>query len=231
MRVEHGPRSSGGDVRRVASGTFVAALRRRLGAPRGAPAAGRTARTRAAPVQSVASGLRQARIEMDARVQVRLDARTESERLAEARHTGRQAEVRRSARQAHGAERWAEPAPAGPRAATDSGRSTPWIESQLRGQSQPRPPAPLATAAGLEAVLALVERVEHLLRSGRPVLAFTLGGHGQRVQLERVGPGEVGIRLHGGRFGRAEAERLALELGQRGLRLSRLEWSSRPSLP
>ena len=218
MRVEHRPRSSGGDARRVATGTFVAALRRRLGTPRAAPPSGLAPRSRPASVHSVASALRQVRIEMEARVQVRLAGRTEAVRLADGLRSKREAEVSRSTREAPTAEQPAGPAP-------------PCIQPPIPASAQARSLPPPASGGGLEAVLALVERVEHLLRSGRPVLAFTLAGRIQRVQLERVGPNEVGIRLHGARLGRAEAERLAAELGRRGLRLSRLEWSFCPWLP
>ena len=225
MRVEHEPGSSSGDVRRVASRTFVAALRRRLAAP-ATRAPRRLLRASAVPVESVATGLRQARAEMDGRAQLRLDAAVPSERAAE----GRKEDVRTAA------QREATPSAPGP----SRGEVAPALQAHRQEAMPPcelprslppspgRPAAP-AARAGMEAVLALVERVEHLLRAGQPSLAFTLAGrHGQRVQLERLGPGEVGIRLEGGAFGRAEAERLAAELDGRGLHLARLQWLSPP---
>jgi len=227
MRVEHERGSAGGDARRVASRTFVAALRRRLSAAPAVKAMNRPVRAMAGPVQSVATGLRQARAEMDARVQLRLDAAAESHRLVEARTVERRAAV------------W----PALQRPVPMAGEQAP-VEAARRAEAPTAPPArpgephaaarcdargtpPPVTSPGLEAVLALVERVETLLRAGRPALAFTLGGrHGQRVQLERLGPGAVAIRLQGGTFGRAEAQQLAAALDERGLRLSRLEWLS-----
>jgi hypothetical protein len=82
--------------------------------------------------------------------------------------------------------------------------------------------------AHIEAALALVERVETFLRSGRPGLAFHLGGTvGQSVELERVGPRRVSVSLRGGALGPVDARRLRSELGARGITLARLDVNGR----
>jgi hypothetical protein len=61
----------------------------------------------------------------------------------------------------------------------------------------------------VERVLALVERIQHFVRSGRPSLALTLrGGLPGRLELRRDGPGTISLRLSSSR------PPSALELGE-----------------
>jgi len=188
------------------------------------------------PVQSVAPDLRRARSEMDIRVETRLEAGAGSLRVAEQRLRGRLEES--GARVPPGSR---PPSPAGSSAGSADlrpppepdvagqagGRGSP--EAPARAPSLPSPPPPAPARAAMETVLALVERVELFTRQGRLALGFSIGGPlGQRVHLERLGPGRVAVRLRGGAFGPAQARQLAAGLGERGVRLCRLEWDCGP---
>ncbi len=92
-------------------------------------------------------------------------------------------------------------------------------------------PAALGRAQGMtparrtDPLLAMVERVEAFVRAGRPGLTLTLeGGAFSRVEMERVGPKEVSLRII--RSGAAPAHRslaaLREELSARGIKLRAL---------
>jgi hypothetical protein len=77
----------------------------------------------------------------------------------------------------------------------------------------------------VERVLALVERIERFVRSGRPSLALTLrGGLPGRLELHRVAPGAIAIRLSSSRVPSAdELDELRQALEARGLSVRSLE--------
>jgi len=83
------------------------------------------------------------------------------------------------------------------------------------------------TLAGdrVERALALVERIERFVRSGRPSLALTLrGGFPGRLEVERVAPGTIALRLSSPRAPPAgELGRLRQALEARGLSVRSLE--------
>lgn len=105
------------------------------------------------------------------------------------------------------------------------------------GASVPGPTDRVAPAAGIapaspedrvERALALVERIERFVRSGRPSLALTLRGQlPGRLEIERVAPGAVSLRLSSRR---APSERVLREirhaLEARGLSVRSLETSA-----
>lgn len=74
--------------------------------------------------------------------------------------------------------------------------------------------------------MAVVERIEVLLKSGRPALAMSLSGSlAAQVQIERTGPRQVAVTLVGrnGPPGAQAVEALRAQLAQSGITLSRLE--------
>lgn len=80
-------------------------------------------------------------------------------------------------------------------------------------------------ASRVDSALKLVERIEVLLRSGRPQLELSVGGAFQaEVLLERTGPREVAVMVRGknGPPPPQELARLREELRRRGLKLSSL---------
>ncbi|HEY1905194.1 MAG TPA: hypothetical protein VGG91_04085 [Myxococcaceae bacterium] len=82
----------------------------------------------------------------------------------------------------------------------------------------------------VERAMELVERIERFVRSGRPSLALTLRGQlPGRLEIERVAPGTIDLRLSSRR---AVPERALEEIRQaleaRGLSVRRLE-TSRPT--
>lgn len=81
-----------------------------------------------------------------------------------------------------------------------------------------------AKARGEQAV-ALIEKIEVFVKSQRPALALTLNNSlGARVEIERLGPGEVSLKLVG-RNGPPSPDtlaRLRAELGARGLKVKAL---------
>ena len=86
--------------------------------------------------------------------------------------------------------------------------------------------APVSPAEGrVERALALVERIERFVRSGRPSLALTLRGAlpGQ-VEVQRVGPGAIALRLSSARLPSAsDLAELRQALEARGLSVRSLE--------
>ena len=71
----------------------------------------------------------------------------------------------------------------------------------------------------VEQAMALVERIERFVRIGRPALALTLrGGLAGRLELQRVAPGAISIRLSSARPpSRGELAELRQALEARGL--------------
>jgi hypothetical protein len=83
-----------------------------------------------------------------------------------------------------------------------------------------------ASTAKLEAVQALVERVELFLKSNRPGLALSLAdGFAAEVRIERTGPGQVAVRIQGrdGPLGARTLARVRAQLAARGIGVSALE--------
>jgi hypothetical protein len=86
--------------------------------------------------------------------------------------------------------------------------------------------APASTAeARVERALALVERIERFVRSGRPSLALTLrGGLPGQLEVQRVAPGAIALRLSSARLPSAgELGELRQALEARGLSVRSLE--------
>lgn len=100
----------------------------------------------------------------------------------------------------------------------------------IRPGVQPAPPAAaVASIPGaegrIERALALVEQIERLVRSGRPSLALTLrGGVPGQLEVERIAPGTVALRLSSPRPPSAsELGDLRQALEARGLSVRSLE--------
>ena len=100
------------------------------------------------------------------------------------------------------------------------------------GKSQPfradAPPPPVKSAeapARAEQAVALIERIETFVRSSRPALALTLNNSlGARVEIERLGPGQVALKLIGqkGPPSADAVSRIREELRARGLKVGAL---------
>ncbi|MCA3013560.1 MAG: hypothetical protein INH41_14350 [Myxococcaceae bacterium] len=87
-------------------------------------------------------------------------------------------------------------------------------------------PTPSAlTAERTAQAVALIERIETFVRSARPALALTLHQSlGARVEVEKLGPGRVALRLvgHSGPPSPETVNRLRDELRSRGLEVGAL---------
>jgi len=86
--------------------------------------------------------------------------------------------------------------------------------------------APTSSTDGrVERALALVERIERFVRSGRPSLALTLrGGLPGQLEVQRVAPGAIALRLSSARLPSAsELGDLRQALEARGLSVRSLE--------
>ena len=169
-----------------------------------------------------------ARAEMDASARQRLDDGARATTQATARLDARAAELLRAALRTEEAARTEGRAVSGPGA-----RTTP-----ERAAEGPAPP-PGVKASGVSAsggtgalrgarverALALVERIERFVRSGRPSLALTLRGElPGRLELQRVGPGAISIRLSSARLpSSGELGELRQALEARGLSVRSLE--------
>lgn len=100
------------------------------------------------------------------------------------------------------------------------------------GKAQPfradAPPPPVKAAeapARAEQAVALIERIETFVRSSRPALALTLNNSlGARVEIERLGPGQVALKLIGqkGPPSADAVSRIREELRARGLKVGAL---------
>jgi hypothetical protein len=109
------------------------------------------------------------------------------------------------------------------------------IERPAGGTSPAKSVAPAGRTDGVtppredrvERAMELVERIERFVRSGRPSLALTLrGGLPGRLEIERVAPGTIDLRLSSRR---ALSDRVLEEIRQaleaRGLSVRSLETS------
>lgn len=79
--------------------------------------------------------------------------------------------------------------------------------------------------ARAEQAMALIERIETFVRSNRPALALTLNNSlGARVEIERMGPGQIALKLIGqkGPPSADAVSRVREELRARGLRIGAL---------
>lgn len=108
-----------------------------------------------------------------------------------------------------------------PGVATSPAPGLPTLDAQAAAAG-----AALSPVTGrIERTLALVERIERFVRSGRPSLALTLrGGIRGHLVVERVGPGAVSLRLSSPRPPSAsELGDLRHALEARGLSVRSLE--------
>lgn len=87
--------------------------------------------------------------------------------------------------------------------------------------------AAVVESSSSASMMELVEKIEAFSRSQRPALALTLKGlHAGRMELERIAPGHVAVRLQGGSRGalqKADEQSLRVALSARGVKLTGLE--------
>ncbi|HVP59664.1 MAG TPA: hypothetical protein VMT11_03855 [Myxococcaceae bacterium] len=172
----------------------------------------------------------QARKEMDASARQRMSDGTVATAQATGRLEARAAELLHAALRTEAAS-WAE----APTVAADSSRPAPGGLAPVLPTGPGVAPAGIAgSGAGaprstseerVERALALVERIERFVRSGRPSLALTLrGGLPGELELQRVAPGAIAIRLASPRPPSArELGELRQALEARGLSVQSLE--------
>lgn len=109
----------------------------------------------------------------------------------------------------------------------------PHVERAVNCDGKPqalRPDAPPSVKpaeppARAEQAVALIERIETFVRSSRPALALTLNNSlGARVEIERLGPGQVALKLIGqkGPPSADAVSRIREELRARGLKVGAL---------
>ncbi|MGZ6077519.1 MAG: hypothetical protein ACXWK6_06915 [Myxococcaceae bacterium] len=181
---------------------------------------------------SSASVLRgQARVEMDASARLRIADGAAASKQASARLDGRTTELLRAALRTEVLGR-SEPS------ASARVSLTPALKAGAPARSSPvevsGPVGAGATGAvgspsipeqRIERAMALVERIEHFVRSGRPALALTLRGPVPgRLELQRVAPGAISIRLSSARPPSSDAlGELRQALEARGLSVRTLE--------
>lgn len=105
------------------------------------------------------------------------------------------------------------------RAANCDGKATPF-------RAEAPPPVKAAEPpARAEQAVALIERIETFVRSSRPALALTLNNSlGARVEIERLGPGRIALKLIGqqGPPSADAVSRIREELRARGLQVGAL---------
>jgi hypothetical protein len=96
-------------------------------------------------------------------------------------------------------------------------------ETSNRSPGRPALDPPLRQLAALE----LVQRIDLFLKENRPALALTLrAGQGTgQVEVERLGPGSLSLKLKGVPLGTDGAQTLKASLASRGLSLEQLEIS------
>jgi len=112
-------------------------------------------------------------------------------------------------------------------------REPPHVERAVNCDGKPSP-QPFRADAGptsapppvrAEQAVALIERIETFVKSARPALALTLNNSlGARVEIERLGPGRIALKLVGQR-GPPSADaisRIREELRARGLKVGAL---------
>ncbi len=230
------PRDAPKAPRRVPAATAGAAVLRPTGAPSGvARAAGSVLTPQRSAISSPESLGRQRHV-MHAEVQrlgaVRSEAQTQGQERTE--HRLQDLIARELAKDARPT---TAPTPAAPRATPGPLQAEPPRPSQesshregalsgagaLAGGGAPTEHVQANTRA--EAALALIERIDVFVKSQRPALSMSLRGHlDATVEVERTGPREVALRVHGrrGPVAAEELGRLREALEARGLRLSAL---------
>lgn len=95
------------------------------------------------------------------------------------------------------------------------------------GAQPPKAPTPGPEVRAAQAA-ALIERIEVFVKSQRPALALTLNNSlGARVEIEKLGPGRIALRLVGqnGPPAPATVNRIREELQARGLKVGALSVS------
>jgi hypothetical protein len=169
---------------------------------------------------------------MDASARRRIQDGTVATAQATGRLERRGAELLRAALNVEAARRATRRAEPGP-AARHEGR----VERSPCGASTAETAGTAGSAAGgaptptpedrVERAMELVERIERFLRSGRPSLALTLRGQlPGRLEIERVAPGAIALRLSSRRAPSGRAlEELRQALEARGLSVRSLETS------
>jgi hypothetical protein len=106
------------------------------------------------------------------------------------------------------------------RAANCDGKAQPF-----RADAPPPPVKGAEASARAEQAVALIERIETFVRSSRPALALTLNNSlGARVEIERLGPRQVALKLIGqkGPPSADAVSRIRDELRARGLEVGAL---------
>jgi hypothetical protein len=107
----------------------------------------------------------------------------------------------------------------------DHSASRPELARQVESMRSPGQASTSAQAERAYSAVALIEKIERLVKSQRPALSLTLGsGLAIRVEVERTGPRKVAIRIWGrtGPPPPEELNRLREEIRSRGLELSAL---------
>ena len=200
--------------------------------PRRQRTATRARALRAEPRAALAPGevRGQARREMDASARRRVDDGRVATAQASGRLEERTADLLRRALRTEEAARSEHPART---LAAPPGTSGPGAPEALSTAAGTEPIAAGAGASGptavsqgrVERALALVERIEHFVRSGRPSLALTLRGRvAGRLEVQRVGPGAIALRLASSRPpSERELGELRQALEARGLSVRSLE--------
>src|SRR5689334_15499191 len=173
------------------------------------------------------------RREMDASARQRIQDGMVATTQATGRLERRRAELLRAALHIEGSARGtvrhpdpeAQAPPAGPLESSEAGASVPGAADRVATAAGI---APASREERVERALALVERIERFVRSGRPSLALTLRGQlSGRLEIERVAPGAISLRLSSRR---APSERVLREIREaleaRGLSVRSLETST-----
>jgi len=181
-------------------------------------------------VSTVATARAQARVEMDASARRRVAEGVVATEQASTRLEGRAAELLHAALRA-GSLAGGEPSPvttSTPQPALGARVTGPFQRNELQPSSAAGnggPPAPSVAEERVDRAMALVERIDRFVRSGRPALALTLrGGLPGRLELQRVGPGVISLRLSSPRPpAPSELGELRQALEARGLSVRSLE--------
>jgi hypothetical protein len=172
----------------------------------------------------------QARVEMDSAARGRIADGARATAQATARLDGRAAELLRGAlrsEQAARSEPWTASVPAALARHAEGASAPPERQASTTRVAETASAGRAGTdgAERVERALALVERIEHFVRSGRPSLALTLrGGLAGRLELQRVAPGAISIRIASARPPPdSELSALRQALQARGLSVRSLE--------
>lgn len=113
--------------------------------------------------------------------------------------------------------------PPAERAANCDGKTVSPLRSE--GLNAAPQPAKVEPPARAEQAVALIERIETFVRSSRPALALTLNNSlGARVEIERLGKGQIALKLvgHHGPPSASTVAAIREELRARGLRVGAL---------